>query len=154
VIFTLAFAMQRPPHDDTTQPEPDVFNADRVLGRRLFDLHPARDALAAAVRGGRSDQIEHRARDFARAWRAVCDARSALDRQLTAVIERSQAVAYAMRTTARAVCDITHRALLVVDASDPTYPLLAQLGREADEIGATQPASCPPATERAHDLRR
>jgi hypothetical protein len=147
VIFTLALAMSKPPHDDTTQPEPDVFNADRVLGRRLFDLHPAQDALATAIRLGGPDRIEPAATEFARLWRSVCDASRALDRQLTAVVERSRAVAYATHSNARAVRELARRALLVVATGDATYVLLGQLCREADEIcgllpaGATGPSS-------------
>jgi hypothetical protein len=139
--------MPKPSTDDTTQPEPNLFDADRVLGRCLFDLAEARDALAAAQRAGVPALIEGAARTLVDSWRSAREARACLDRQLATLAQRGRTVAFAMRMNARIVGETARRALHAVPAGAPIGEALAVICREADAFGAEPGATAPVARE-------
>jgi hypothetical protein len=133
--------MPKPSHDETTQPEPNAFNADRVLGWHLFDLADAREALAAAVRAGDPARIERSACDLVDKWRRACAARAVLDRQLAALALRAQTAAEAMRMNARIVRESARCALRALPNDAAIGKALAIVCQEAEAVGADRSAS-------------
>jgi hypothetical protein len=142
VILTLALAMPKPSPEETTQPIPDVFNAERVLGMRLFELEPLRARLAKAVMDGRTDEVTRAAKEYANAWASTRAAAESFERQLSALTARSRVVALATCAAACATRQTLEEALVSIPFDAAANQLVIALDRDAASLGLAMAKLC------------